>query len=198
MAEDEGTEAGEEGQQQQQTVLPGTTARKLEDLLSTLDESDRDAVLGEVSKARKEAAGYRTKVKELEPMAARAKALEDAQKSAEEIAREKALDSDLKALGYRDRAVAAEVKALAAENFADPADASHFLDLKDFVDDDGEIDTSEISKALDSLLKSKPHLAKPEGRPVLRPDRSQGSSGNGAAPDPAEEFGAFIQNQLKK
>lgn len=171
-------------------------AKSLEDLLAGVDDATRTAILGEVSKTRKESAGYRTKVKELEPLAKQAQTLLDSQKTAEEKANEKALDAELKAHGYRDRAVAAEVKALAATKFADPADAAHFLDLKDFIDDDGDIDTSSIDKALDELLKKKPHLGIPDGKPVLRPDRTQGSGGNGA-PTPSDELSAFINAQLK-
>lgn len=177
--------------------VPGTTARKLDALLADLDDDAKAAVLGEVAKARKEAAGYRARTKELEPLAAQAQALLDAQKTAEQLATEKALDAELRAHGYRDRAVAAEVKALAANDFADPADAAHFLELKDFVDDDGEIDTAAIASSLDALLKAKPHLGKPDETPRLRPDRSQGSTSRGAPAAPENEFAAFIQNQLQ-
>lgn len=178
--------------------LPGTTARKLDDLLSALDEADRDAVLGEVSKARKEAAGYRTRVKELEPLAAQTKALLDSQKTAEQLATEKALDSDLKAHGWRDRAVAAEVRALAANKFADPADAAHFLNLRDFISDDeeGDIDTAAIQSALDALLQQKPHLAVPTQSQGLRPDRTQGG-GRPAPATPENELASIVGNLLR-
>jgi hypothetical protein len=41
----------------------------------------------------------------------------------------------------------------------DPSDAAAFLD-RDFVDDDGDIDSKGIEKALADLLKRKPHLGK--------------------------------------
>lgn len=63
------------------------------------------------------------------------------------------------------RIVRAEVKALAAGKFADPADAPLYLDLTKFeVDDDGNVDSDEITTALDDLLKKKPHLAAQGGR----------------------------------
>lgn len=80
------------------------------------------------------------------------------------------------------RIVRADVRALAAETFEDPADAALYVDLTQFeVDDDGETDADEIKKALADVLKSKPHLAKATKGP--KPDRSQGPRG-GAKADP--------------
>lgn len=80
------------------------------------------------------------------------------------------------------RIVRAEVRALAAETFADPADAPLYVDLSDFeVDDDGEVNTAEIKKALGDVLKVKPHLAKRSAGP--KPDPSQGPRGD-KQPDP--------------
>lgn len=76
------------------------------------------------------------------------------------------------------RIVKSEVKALAADLFADPKDAHLYLDLTKYdVDDDGEVDEAAIKADLDELLKSKPHLAKTGRRP--KPDPSQGSKGDG-------------------
>lgn len=172
----------------------------LEELLADVSDEQRAAILGEVSSVRKEAASYRTKVNTLQPLANQAQALIDAQKTAEQIASEKALNSDLKAHGWRDRAVAAEVRALAAGKFADPADAAHFLNLKDFISDDeeGDIDTASIQSALDALLTAKPHLAVPTTAQGLRPDRTQGTGGRAVALTPENELASFIQRQLGK
>jgi len=76
------------------------------------------------------------------------------------------------------RIVRAEVKALAAETFADPADAAAFLDLDDIdVDDSGEVDADEIREQLAALLVRKPHLARSgKQRRTPAPDKSQGST----------------------
>lgn len=74
------------------------------------------------------------------------------------------------------RIVAAEVKAAAGTKLADPADAIRLLDLDEFdVDDDGEVDTAAIGKAIDGLLKDKPYLAA-KGRP--KGDIDQGARGD--------------------
>lgn len=80
-----------------------------------------------------------------------------------------------------ERLVRAEVKAAAGGKFADPDDAVAALvvsgQLKEFkVDDRGNVDTKEISKALDALLERKPHLA-------ARARRPSGSGDGGARKD---------------
>lgn len=58
------------------------------------------------------------------------------------------------------RLVRAEVINAASGKLLDPSDAAALLDLSEFtVDDDGNVDTKAITKAVDDLLKSKPHLA---------------------------------------
>lgn len=97
------------------------------------------------------------------------------------------------------RIVRAEVKALAADSFADPADAHLYLDLTDFdVDDDGDVDEAEIKKALADVLRKKPHLAKKGKAP--KSDPSQGSRG-GSKPDPGtgvNRMRAAYANSAKK
>jgi hypothetical protein len=76
--------------------------------------------------------------------------------------------------GLTGRVAAAEIRARAAEGFADPADAVAFLDAGSYVDDDGEIDIEKIGADLADLLKRKPHLAKQGARGPKR-DPSQGA-----------------------
>lgn len=58
------------------------------------------------------------------------------------------------------RIVKAEIKVLAAKDFADPADAATFLKVEDYeVDDDGNVDAKSIKRDLADLLRRKPHLA---------------------------------------
>lgn len=195
-----GTEA--EAGQEQGTEGEGAEGaegqnRSLEDLLSGLSETDRAVVLGEVRKGRTEAQSLRTRLKEAEPkakqydtLAAASQNETDREKAAREAAETRAAASDA-------RAAKAEVKALAASTFADPEDAHAFLDLSDYVDENGDTDSARIEQDLKDLLARKPHLARGDGKRGPRPDPSQGSSGKGAATGtPEEEFASFIRGQL--
>lgn len=165
--------------------------------------ADPEAARKEIEKLRREAAKYRTKAGELEPLARKAQELEDAQKSEQERLSEQLTQAQERIRNVQQRAVQAEVRALAAAEFADPDDAHAFLNLDEFVGDDGDIDTDGIRAGLDELLKRKPHLAKPapadnSPRPP-RPDRSQGSSGNGnrSSSDPGVIFAGLMDQALK-
>lgn len=108
--------------------------------------------------------------------------LAEASKSELEKAQEAANQNATRAQALLDRAVKAEVKALAS-GFADPEDAHVFLDLNKYADSDGEIDTAAIQADLTDLLGRKPHLGKlPESR-VPAPNPAQGSSSAGPARD---------------
>ncbi len=75
----------------------------------------------------------------------------------------------------------AEVKVIAADLFADPADAPLYLDLSKYdVDDDGEVNADEIKADLAAVLKSKPHLAKSTDK--VPPGRG-GARGTDKKPD---------------
>lgn len=163
--------------------------------------ADPDAARKEIEKLRKESASYRTKAKELEPLAKRAKELEDAQKSEQERLTEQLTAAESRIKTVQQRAVLSEVRALAAAEFADPDDAHAFLDLGQFVSDDGEVDTDGINRELTALLKRKPHLAKPADNSPRRPapDRTQGSSGNGnrSTSEPGAIFAGLMDQALK-
>jgi membrane protein involved in colicin uptake len=61
---------------------------------------------------------------------------------------------------YAKKVVRAEVKAAATGKLSDPDDALIFIDVNEFdVDEDGQVDSKEISKAVEQLLKSKPYLS---------------------------------------
>jgi hypothetical protein len=86
----------------------------------------------------------------------------EAEHAAEQTKRETEQAALAKANG---RILRSEVKAAAKGVLADPADAYKFLDLDEFeVDDDGEVDTDAIAKALDDLVKTKPYLAVQDGK----------------------------------
>lgn len=72
------------------------------------------------------------------------------------------------------RILTAEVRAAAGGRLADPLDAVRLLDVDSFsVNDDGEVDSKAIAKALDTLLDLKPYLA-------LNAKRVEGSADGGA------------------
>lgn len=74
-----------------------------------------------------------------------------------------------------ERILKAEVRAAAAAKLADPQDALRFLDLSEFeVGSDGEVDASQVAKAIDDLIASKPYLAAQGGQ------RFQGGADGGA------------------
>ncbi|MEU2674213.1 hypothetical protein ABZ622_36190 [Streptomyces sp. NPDC007164] len=161
--------------------------------------SDPEAARKEIEKLRKESASYRTKAKELEPLAKRAQELEDAQKSEAERLGEQLTAAQGRAVKAVRTAVASKVEALAAKDFADPEDAAGALDLAAYVDDDGAIDSEAIKRDLADLLKRKPHWARPdEGPRSPRPDRTQGSSGNGnrTSSDPGDIFAGLMHRAL--
>jgi hypothetical protein len=73
------------------------------------------------------------------------------------------------------RIVRAEIKAAATGKLVDPSDALVYLDVSQFeVSEDGEVDSTKLTAAIEDLLTRKPHLgAKPE-------KRFQGSGDGGA------------------
>lgn len=151
----------------------------------------------EIERLRKEAARYRTRSRELEPLAQKARELEEAQKSAVERLTAQLQEEQQRRTALVQRTVRAEIRARAADQFADPDDAAAFLVLDSYVSEDGEIDTDQITADLADLLKRKPHLAKTAVPRRPAPDRSQGSSGNRRTrTDPAAEFAAFMGQKL--
>jgi thioredoxin-like negative regulator of GroEL len=100
----------------------------------------------------------------------------ESQKTAEQKAQEAAAAAEKRVESLTTRAVQAEVKALAATGFADPEDASAFLDLKKYATADGDVDTAAITTDLADLLARKPHLGKSPATPGMKPNPAQGSS----------------------
>ncbi|MGZ4518963.1 MAG: hypothetical protein ACXVXP_02950 [Mycobacteriaceae bacterium] len=127
--------------------------------------------------------------------------LAEASKSELDKAQEAAQTNAQRAQALLNRAVNAEIRALAS-GFADPEDAAAFLSGKQYADDNGDIDTAAIKADLADLLTRKPHLAALDaggGRRAPRPDPTQASGANGAAPtSPATEFASILQGQLNK
>ncbi|MGA4964505.1 hypothetical protein [Streptomyces pseudogriseolus] len=182
---------------------PSETDAAPEAAVSEEEPFDRARAEEKIRKANSEAKNLRERLKELEPLAQKARELEDAQKSEQERLTEQLTQAQERIRTVQQRAVRAEVRALAAAEFADPEDAHAFLSLDSYIDDNGEIDAAAIQQDLKELLKRKPHLARSSGdispRPP-RPDRSQGSSGNGSRTPtrPEDEFAGWLGNVLGK
>ncbi|MFE9398662.1 hypothetical protein [Streptomyces flavidovirens] len=195
MPEETQTEQQVETESQETETAPEAEATKADPW------ADPNAARREIEKLRKEAAKYRTKASDLEPLAREAQALKDAQKSDAERLQGQLTAAEERAAKAVRTAVASKVEALASAEFADPEDAAGALDLAAYVDDDGVIDTEGIKSDLADLLKRKPHWGRPDGGPRSpRPDRTQGSSGNNnrTSNDPAAEFAAFMKQGLTR
>jgi broad specificity phosphatase PhoE len=76
------------------------------------------------------------------------------------------------------RIVSAEIRAVAANLFADTDDALRNLDPGDYeVDEDGEVDARSIERDLKDVLRRKPHLAKKGREPGFEPGARKTASG---------------------
>lgn len=162
---------------------------------------DRKKFEAELRKKNSEAANLRKRLKELEPLARKAKEFEDAQKTETERLTERLQQADERIAATRKRLVTSEVKTLALNAFADVDDPLGELDLDSYIDSDGDVDAAAIQADLDALLERKPHWAKtqpPEGPRRPAPDRTQASGANKKqAPSPRDEFAGWLSSRLK-
>lgn len=173
------------------------------------DEEPFDAARAQakIRKANQEAASLRKRLKAIEPLAAKAKEIEDAQKTEVQRLQDRLDAAERRSAEFRGRAVTSEVRAMAADLFADKTDPEAHLDLDTYIGDGGEIDTDQIKADLAELLERKPHLGKPkpkdteepERRRRPAPDRTQASGANQTRPkNHADEFAGFVNSQLLK
>lgn len=120
--------------------------------------AEENPAQSQIAALRREAAGYRTRLRESE---AEAQRLTEANASELDRVREEArAEARAEALAEANaRVVRAEVVAAAAGRLRDPADALQFLDLSSFaVNDDGEVDREALAAAVGELVKTKPYL----------------------------------------
>lgn len=167
---------------------------------------DRKKFEAELRKKNSEAANLRKRLKELEPLAQKAREFEDAKKSETERLNDQLATANEQISQTRKRLVEARVQALAGSAkgeraaFTDPEDAIGSLDLSSYIDSDGDIDESAIEADLQALLERKPHWAKtqpPEGPRRPAPDRTQASGANKKqAPNPRDEFAGWLSSKL--
>lgn len=104
----------------------------------------------------------------------------ESQKTAEQKAQDALVAAENRARSLVERAVRSEVKALAAEGFADPDDAAAFLDLSKYASGD-DVDSASIKADLADLLARKPHLGKSPTTRTPAPNPAQGSSSAGSS-----------------
>lgn len=172
---------------------PTEKPRSLEELLSGLDDSARDAVLGEVSKARTEAKNLRSRLRDAK------KTPDTATSSTDPETVAKLREAEANLAKWQTATVEASVRALAAQSFANPDDARLFLsNIEDYVGDDGIVDEGAIRADLASVLKARPYLAGDPGRRGPKPDHTQASGGNGGTPngDPASAFQNWLTSRI--
>ena len=156
------------------------------DRLGDAGKKALDKMKAEKAAAKKEAAEERRKAAAL---AKKVQDFEDRDKSELEKAASKAERAQEQAAKAVARAVQAEVRGAAREQFADAGDAVDVLmrDPSKYVDDSGDINTDAIEADLADLLERKPHWAKSQpavepapvsdpapAKPRLRPDPGQG------------------------
>ena len=128
----------------------------------------------ELKRARDEANKFRKRAQAAEREAAKLK--EATQSETEKLiaqARDEARNETMAAANAR--LIRSEAIAAAAGRLANPRLAPQLLDLDGLeVDDDGNVDSSEITKRIDALLKSDPYLSADQEPP------RRGSGGGGA------------------
>lgn len=180
------------------TTEPTTEPPKpqgLDAYLESLDDDGRKVVKAELDKARREAATYRGRARDAE---ARVAQIAQTQQTEEQTrtAQEAATAQRLQALV--EKSARAEIKALAADKFADPDDAAVHLKASDYIDENGDVRSYELAAAIDDLLTRKPHLAKQAQRQTRQPapDQGQGRGGAGAATEPRDVFAGWLNQQL--
>lgn len=167
--------------------------KSLEDSLAALDEDTRTFVLGEVTTARTEAKNLRDRLKATEPKVAEYDRLAAASKTEAERAQEAQTAAEERADKANQRVARAEIKAALA-TVVDNADVIvEDLDIKRFIDADGEID----QQAVTALRNKYAGFGSPR---APRPDPSQGSGANGgsAHSGPAEEFASTLRSLLSR
>lgn len=124
--------------------------------------------------------------------------LAEASKTELERAQEAAQTHQQRAQALLNRAVKAEVRAMASEGFADPEDAAAFLDLSKYASGDGDVDSATIKADLADLLARKPHLGKSPTTRTPAPNPAQGASGSGAPSQDDAEYAAFFPDDQRR
>jgi hypothetical protein len=110
-------------------------------------------------------------------LTAQAASADGVQPDTEALVRKAEQDATAKANA---RIVRSEIRAAAAGKLADPKDALTFIDPTQFeVDEDGQVDETEVAEAIEDLLKNKPYLAAQGGKRFLGTADSGARKGSG-------------------
>ena len=141
------------------------------------------------------------KLQEAQPKLEEFDRIEQAAKSDLDKAKEQLSRWQTEAEKWRSTSVSSTIKALASVDFEYPEDAVNQLDPAKYLDAGGTIDERAIKRDLDALLESRPNWRRgsqtESGPRPPRPNPHQGASAGGrTTPDPAQEFAAFLQQQL--
>lgn len=152
---------------------------KIQALSKDLEKAKADKT-PQAEKDAQAIAALRRKLDEAAPKLAEYDKVLDSQKTAEQKAQDAAAAAEKRAQALVDRATRAEIKALAADGFADPTDAIGALDTSKYVTPEGDVDTESIKSDLADLLTRKPHWAKAPSSRVPAPNPAQGASGSGS------------------
>jgi multidrug efflux pump subunit AcrA (membrane-fusion protein) len=186
----EGTQEGDGG------AAGASQPQGFDAVLAGLDDSARAAVQAQLTKANNEA---KTARQQLQAQKLAAQAATAATQTAEEQARAEQQANATRLQALLERSARSEIKALAADKFADPEDAAVYLKPSDFIDENGDVRSHELTAAIDELLIRKPHLAKAKGGSTTQrpaPDRTQGRTSGTAATEPRDVFAGWLQNAL--
>lgn len=129
-------------------------------------EREREAA----AEARREAAAVKAELEAL-----RTAQMSDQEKALAAAKAEGAAEVSAK---FANQVLLSEIRVAAAGKLADPTDAVRLLDLSKFkVADDGTVDTTAISSAIDELVASKPYLGASKAPSVTPADLGQGARG---------------------
>jgi hypothetical protein len=166
---------------------PAPAKKSLEDSLAPLDDDTKAFVLGEVSKARKEAGDSRAAAKTKAADDARAELAQTIGKALGLVADDEKADpakltEQLTATAAEARQAKVELAVFRAAQAAS-ADASALLDSRSFLAKLADIDPSDstaVTAAVAEAVAANPVFAAAAARRLPAPNPAQGSSGSGA------------------
>lgn len=143
------------------------------------DDDDDEEDDPRVARSARQAAKYRTQLREKEKqyadLEARLRDIENKGRKPEEVAGEELTAQRVKAeqLAARNRDLTLQNAFLASNvvDWVDPEDALRLVDLEDVeIDDDGTVDRKALRAALRDLARRKPHLVKTKAKPSGKAD----------------------------
>lgn len=164
-----------------------------------LGDAGKRALAAERQRASQAERASKTAARQLKQVTAELELLRqagasDSEKAIAQAKKEAATEARKEALAEANgRLVRAEVRTAAAAEKIDPALAVKLLDLDDFdVDDDGEIDTKAITKAVKALIEEHPYLTgEGDGRV-----RGSADGGSRRTATPADDMNTLMRRAI--